>query len=327
MRHRPSIILVNPLGVALAHYAQALQSHLSDHEIKVTYYAFPEPSQSRAGRFHWWIEYWRHMKAVSKVPADAIIVLWPVMGYLDALLFRLVARMKTPIFLVVHDPRPLVRAMGYSPLSRLVASLPFVRLRTIVHSSSAKEYLTRNVRVRSCDVMPHPITVPMHSPSSALTPPGSYIRVLGQYKPDRDIDILKQLPLAGPPACYEIVGRGWPMIDGWEVQPEFVSEQDFHDLLRSSTAIIIPYRFFFQSGVAIRSIEHMTAFVGPAGSHLEDLLGPSHPWLARDEYDWVRALHAAADSSALERSELHSRIYAETQAMWGHWIQKQILTR
>jgi hypothetical protein len=143
------------------------------------------------------------------------------------------------------------------------------------------------------------VLLPMLEPRHAQLSTGEQhtIRVLGQYKVDRDLASLQRIAANAPPEWrLEIIGRGWPQIDGWDVRSEFVPEESFDELIYTSHAVLIPYARFFQSDVAVRALEWGVPVVGPFASSLQSALGKDSHWLVRDG-DWVRSVAAAVDES------------------------------
>jgi hypothetical protein len=138
------------------------------------------------------------------------------------------------------------------------------------------------------------------------------IRVLGQYKVDRDIQGLMRLARNAPPEWrLEIIGRGWPPVDGWHICNEFVTEARFDELIRTSHAVLIPYSRFFQSDVAVRTLEWGVPVVGPYDSSLQIALGDDCRWLVKDG-DWGSAVTAAVqedrDQVFLKSRNLYNRV-------------------
>lgn len=168
--------------------------------------------------------------------------------------------------------------------------------------------------------LPHP----MFPPEKRATRGGGQIvvRVLGQYKADRDLESMRQLASDGPSEwSYEVVGRGWPPVAGWTVIDKFVNEGDFDSYLRSSDVVVIPYNRFFQSGVAIRSLEVGTPVVGPRASSLASLVGGESEWLVDGE-PWIGAVEAAIRANSEEIYEVASRAYCEVLERWRAWLRR-----
>jgi hypothetical protein len=167
--------------------------------------------------------------------------------------------------------------------------------------------------------------MPPHERWAPATSRGSkpVIRVLGQYKPDRDLDALSVVAESfGDSAVLEVHGRGWPTVDGWSVQSHFVSEPEMDELIASSNVVLISYGRFFQSGIAIRCLEHGTPVVGPAGSSLEDLYGSNSPLLVHDRYDWPRAVAHAINRGRAEAVAAAGRWRSHAHAAWNEWTKR-----
>ena len=123
---------------------------------------------------------------------------------------------------------------------------------------------------------------------------------MGQYKVDRDLPLLASIATNADSAwSLSVTGRGWPDIQGWDVESRFVSEEEFDTGLRAAGVILVPYRRFYQSGVAIRALEVGTPVVGPRQSVLSSVVGPKSPWLADDDVkSWTEAIRSSLSSSA-----------------------------
>ncbi|MCV7177488.1 glycosyltransferase [Mycolicibacterium sphagni] len=127
------------------------------------------------------------------------------------------------------------------------------------------------------------------------------VLVLGQYKPARDLDIMAAIASSLRTAGWEptVAGRGWPEIPGWRVINRFLSEPEFHELLDSAAVVLLPYRFYFQSGVALRALEAGVPVVGRATGFLTSILGSDFPG-AVAEWDsptaWLAAVEAASQA-------------------------------
>jgi hypothetical protein len=311
-----SLAVVNPLGAALDHYLDEIVAVVEPSGRTVHAEIVLEPSASGRGGTRWLIDYIRVLARMRRRPSDEpLLALWPVLGYLDFILIRvLVGRRRS--WVVMHDPSPLVHARGYGRVARFLASRRWVASRILVHSEAAARVVRQQVQPVDIATVAHPMLAPtaQGGPRSGVC----VVRVLGQYKPDRDVDALARLADVGPPDWrYEIVGRGWPEVPGWTVDQRFVPEDEFDELIVQSSVVLIPYLRFFQSGVAIRSLELGTPVVGPAESSLADLLGAESPWLVR-EGRWLDAVRSAVGARS-ETSELAAHAYARVVASWGAW--------
>lgn len=317
------VMLVNPLGAALHHYTASLQRLLEDSGAEVTLISLMEPSAPRQTRLRWLHQYVKTLgyakRRTSGEGTNTIVIqTWPVLGYWDFAISKLLLR-AMPGVIVLHDPHPLVPAVGYGRLARWIASRRQIAARAIVHSDAARQIVGEDVRLGMTTNLPHP----MFPPERPEKPDGKVIvRVLGQYKADRDLVAMEQLVKQGSPDWhYEVVGRGWPSIEGWEVTSKFVDENAFDSLIRASSAILIPYVRFFQSGVAIRSLELGTPVVGPRASSLQTLLGTNSHWLVDESPgSWTRAVETAIGTDPQEVYRAARAAYDNVLRSWREWL-------
>lgn len=314
---RQRVLLINPLGSGLAHYTRSLEWMLTSIGADVAILSIYEPSASGRGRFRWLWEYCRLLLRARAFRRDAcMIITWPVSGYWDFAIARLLLGVGI-VHIVVHDPEPLVRAAGYGWLARYVAGRRMVHAKPVVHSEAAANRVrARTPRLRLTS-LPHPMFEPRQPRSSHGAP---VVRVLGQYKSDRDVDSLRNLAATGGRDWhYEIVGRGWPGVPGWKVSSRYVSEAEFDALICGSSVVLVPYRRFFQSGVAIRCLEMGVPVVGPGESSLVPLLGEASGWLVHDEA-WLPAVTAAIGADTQEIARVATRAYAHALGQWRDWL-------
>ncbi|MDR6691212.1 GT2 family glycosyltransferase [Microbacterium sp. 1154] len=274
-RAQPHVIFLNPLGTALAHYAAEFRSVLSSAGVSATFISIPEPSSAGDGRVKWLLRYARSLhraKALSRGSDAHLVVAWPVLGFLDSLLIGAVAK---SAYQVIHDPTPLVRAVGYGKVSRLVARSLGRRVDYITHSPAAlAEMREFGFPLSRLALVKHPVV-----PPSAPWPRSGQItvRVLGQYKADRDVELMGAVARENSDGWrFEVCGRGWPNVEGWTRDPRFLTEVEFEEKLRTAHVLLVPYRRFYQSGVALRAMELGTPVVAPAGSVLDPLIAPEH---------------------------------------------------
>lgn len=322
------VALVNPLGHALAHYTHALSETLSAEGARVSTASVPEPSADGSSRAAWLVAYAEKVRELRRSRPDHLIVTWPVLGWLDLLVLGILAPRGTQVSLVVHDPVPLVRAIGYSWLARLVASAAPHRVTVVAHSRSAMEALPPGRLSETAVHLPHPILdrVPTQErPTSKRT----VVRVLGQYKPDRDLATLSSLGqhLKGR-FELEIVGRGWPHVDGWTVEDAFVPESRLDHLIATSSVVLIPYSRFFQSGIAVRCLELGTPVVGPRDSSLadlflgmDDLLVPPVASDAARAKEWDACIRRAAVMATSDVHDVRRDVLAGNRTAWRNWLQ------
>jgi hypothetical protein len=319
-------VVVNPLGAALHHYQDELVSVLAGPDRRVICLETVEPHVSGRSRAAWLLRYLvllvRAGRRVRGNPYGRVISVWPVLGYLDLVLLRLTVGRRGR--LVLHDPVPLVWARGYGRAARWLGRTTGGGVGVIVHSRAARAALDAGISERLVSLLPHPMMpsrpVPPEPTQDGAKPT---VRVLGQYKPDRDLDALRRLAKSlGPTADLQVHGRGWPEIQGWSVHPDFVVESEMESLISSSNVVLVPYRRFFQSGVAIRCLEHGTPVVGPADTSLEELYGGGSPLLVRDPDDWVRAVHRALASGGDEALIAGRAWRTRCEQEWSGWAER-----
>jgi GT2 family glycosyltransferase len=334
---RPLTVL-NPLGSTLDYYTRQLARMVEDNGALIRHRTVFEPSATNGSRIGWLISYVRELvgaRREHKGSGAVLLVTWPVIGYLDIVLIAIFFGGQS--WLVVHDPSPLVRAVGYDRFSRALASLFSRKVGLIVHSYEAqKAVLARNASFRLPAVLPHPLFPPLPKPVQPTQVDGDLpiVRVLGQYKKDRNLAALREIgdDLAGE-VRLEIWGRGWPNLNGWNVQEGFVTEDEMEALILSADVIVIPYKKFFQSGIAIRSVEHGIPVVGPKSSSLTEMFGSDSRLLADDgrrrtgESRWAEAVRWGVTSGRPETASAGQRLWAKTDRAWAAWIQNVLGAR
>ncbi|WP_245988772.1 hypothetical protein [Flexivirga caeni] len=237
---------------------------------------------------------------------------WPVLGYLDLLLIRVCAGRAA---LVIHDPEPLVRAVGLDTGSARVASICANDVVLLVHSAEARNAVEQRGFTDRVQLVAHPI-----EPSSKAAKGTSRIvvSVLGQWKRDRDLRLMETIATVAPGDWeLRVVGRGWPKIDGWHIDNRFVSEREFDERLVESSVVLIPYTRFYQSGVAIRALEKRVPVVGPRQSALARIFGKDSNLLAGDDYeDWILAIRYAISMPQEELDTICRRYNKHTTDSW-----------
>ncbi len=316
VRRVPNVVIVNPLGVALAHYQKELEQSLRNGGFTVDSIAVTEPSSNGHRRLAWVFDYLRALIAARKTSSSTVVVAWPALGYFDFALAMILGLRRAAI--IIHDPTPLVGAIGYSNWAKALARYA-TTVRAIAHSDSALEEVQRDLGRSRVTVLPHPILM---TPAQSRNTRTNTIRVLGQYKKSRDIDAMRRISNHPPMASYsfEIVGRGWPPVDGWSVRDEFVPETQLDELLSTSAAVVIPYTRFYQSGIAIRALENLTPVVGPAGTSLDEIFGESARNLVRS--DWTTSMEFAltldGDAMAIVRDKYTNNVRTSASSYVAH---------
>lgn len=314
--NRPQLILIiNPLGSALAHYTDELEDQLSSIGVEFETIDFPEPSQNGQTRRRWIRQYLSAVRKASRRHDCYTLVTWPALGMLDLVILRVLGIRRGAI--VFHDPKPLVRAVGYGKISQLAAALG-KRIDKIVHSSAALEDAREHLGMSNATLLPHPVAKSQSPPEPRTS---TAIRVLGQYKQSRNLTALRTLAASDIASEYElqIIGRGWPAVEGWSTDDRFVDEDELDRLVRTSSAVLIPYERFYQSGIAVRCLEQGTPFVGPAGTSLEEIVGADSDILVRAE-DWVSAVRLAVEMPQQELSELLSTYRSRTRSEYERFF-------
>jgi hypothetical protein len=239
---------------------------------------------------------------------DDVIVLWPAFGLLDPITF-LGRRAHT--WLIVHDPTPLRRQLGMGFWAAKLGRLALTRRLTIVvHSEPARQVMAD--RDWPVVMAPHPIL----PPTDTSMPRGPQVRVLGQWKPARDLSPLQAL--ASDPALNgrrEIVGRGWPDVPGWKVDARFLSEDDLDRQISEASAVVLPYERYFQSGIAVRCLEQRTPVIGRAHPFLSDLFGADWPGTVTDD-DWSAGVVRASRQAPQALAQRHAEYWERCVEAW-----------
>lgn len=317
-----SVLIINPLRQTLAHYERALVETIesSGRKVEIADVVTGDGIDGAAHRISVLIRTLRERRRLARsVQHRVIIVVWPLFGYFDPVTLARLSRCNQ-VFLIMHDPLPLRRSYGQSYIARLAFRAASARfgIRIIYHTEYA-----RSAGLRTCGVngvvAPHPITSPLVRKMER--DPGKEsrkaVRVLGQYKDTRSIDALRLVAeRVGHAYRLEIFGRGWPIVLGWKVQSNFLSEEEFASLVDSSDCVVIPYDAFFQSGVAVRCLESGIPIVGPRHEHIEQLFGSDWPGIVQDPSDWTAAVDRALQT---DRSVVDNRLDEVRRSTWGAW--------
>jgi glycosyltransferase involved in cell wall biosynthesis len=314
------VVVVNTLGGALRHYSAGLVAAIGASGGAVSIVHVDEPSVAGGSGLDWVRRYVAALWSARRTGAR-VIVTWPVLGHLDRLVMRLVLGRRVDSALIVHDPRPLVRARGYGERSRRVGAVAR-RVELVVHSAAAAEALAADCPDLVPVLLPHPVVPRAEVPRVRAADARPVVRVLGQFKPDRDLELLAEIGAQlGATHRLEIIGRRWPAVEGWSVTDEFVSEERLDDLMATADAVLVPYKRFFQSGIAIRSLELGTPAIGPAGSSIADLY-PDDRYLASGSVaSWCGAITAATSADSAAMRELAARADDVCRAAWSRWAE------
>lgn len=314
-----AVVLINPLGAALSHYEREAVDVLNACGATTVVRSILEPSASGTGRIRWLTAYLRELLRARRGAVSAVVILWPPIGYLDVIAAMVLGGRRC--WIVMHDPVPLVAAVGFGSATRRCARI--IRPNRLVTHSAAADHAVESALGHRTTRLPHPLfsVCPSQRRHATRLP---VVRVLGQYKNDRDLLLLNNIASAlGGETNLEILGRGWPAVAGWSVHSEFVSEDAFGHAIETADVVVIPYKRFFQSGVAVRCLERGTPVVGPAGTSLDDLLGANSGLLVHSSASpaaWVDAIEYAIEQG---RPEMHRAALAARAAAvdeWGKWL-------
>ena len=230
------------------------------------------------------------------------IVIWPLLGWWEMPLWR---HRTHQTFIAMHDPEPLVRQNGLSPraakYSEMLSGSKWPHLVTM--SPEAHAVATKYFDRERVHLVPHPMRAP--NTCTGATSSGRRVLVLGQYKPARDLNVMEAIAQSLRAAGWEpiVAGRGWPPITGWRVVDGFLSEAEFSELLRSAAVLLLPYRYYFQSGVAMRALEAGVPIVGRSTGFLASILGAGFAGAVYDWDDptsWLAAVEAAAEARSMQ---------------------------
>lgn len=227
------------------------------------------------------------------------VVAWPLLGWWEIPLWR---HTRHRTFIVMHDPEPLVRQNGLSSHAAAISARlsgsrwpHLVTMSPEAHAVTAKYFATERNHL-----LPHPMRAPDLSNSIR---PGRRVLVLGQFKPARDLDVMASIAPDLRAGGWEptVAGRGWPPISGWDVVNRFLVEDEFHALLASAAVVLLPYRYYFQSGVALRALEAGVPVVGRRTGFLTSVFGADFPGVVKnwdEPADWLAAVVAASSARA-----------------------------
>jgi hypothetical protein len=170
-------------------------------------------------------------------------------------------------------------------------------------------------------LLPHPIASGRQGQTKMSV--ARRVLVIGQYKSDRDLELLRYIGAhLRNEANLLIAGRGWPSIEHWSTVDRFLSESEFCDEIASASLVLIPYRRFFQSGVAVRCIEMGIPFIGPAGSSLEDLVGPDSVMVQdiANKAAWVDAIREVLTTGMTEMESIRAQYLEVCHTQWSKWL-------
>lgn len=315
---RMSITILNPLPQALLHFENELLDCMGD-SVSPIRKAIPCEGHRKLAKL---CALGRYLAAaLNPLDRTCVIVLWPVLGWLDIILWS-VWRGESA-HLIVHDPVPLRRQPGMGRAAQRLAKawLRYRRPTVVVLSEEAGEEMRRLVGTECrLHVLPHPIKAPTyHLPEPQDRGLARHVLVAGQYKPARHLGLLTELAARLPEIglSLRVRGRGWPKIDGGDVESTFLSEAELDDELRSARCVILPYRHYFQSGIAVRAVELGTPVIGQHNTFLTSLaVGDSITIVESETVDaWLQAIsHTDSTEGWFSIESLHTHVAEQWQA-------------
>jgi len=240
---------------------------------------------------------------------DPFLQLWPSLGLFESLLWR---SKQANSAIIYHDPVPLRKQFGYGDIARAAVRLSKIGRSPLIvtHSYDADAELVQIFSAHDRVTVLHPILSRQENGERD----SEDILVAGQFKPVRDLEMLAALGPALRKRGFRprIVGRGWPAeIRGWEVHNLFVAEEDLRERLSMARVVIVPYKRYFQSNIAVRALEMGTVSVTPPTSFARDLFGADSAAIVHrpDEVqDWLRAIDAVSSGKVEAETTFDSYI-------------------
>ena len=305
-----AVTLINPLPSTLAHYQSELSWLVVEcgHAVNVSLTPQVEMTMSSPASRSRRAAHLLRDRLGNAASGTPRIVVWPALGLLDAATW---IRGRHATWLIVHDPEPLRRQFGMGRISTAAGRWASMRgVGIIAHTDVAADVL--RAQGWQVTVLPHPIR-----PADQFTSrPGSQLTVIGQWKPVRRVEPLSML--AGDTTWEgrrELVGAGWPPVEGWSLDSRFLSELELDACIDRAACVVVPYTHYFQSGVAIRCLERATPVVGTPHPFLTAVFGSDWPGVVTDD-DWVGAVRRA---SAVSREEMMARCAAYRRTCVDQW--------
>lgn len=340
------VALLNPLPATLGHYQQALAATLEEAGAAPAYAWCPSVELAGAGlaaRMRAAAELVGARRRAVRLAGDGTVLsLWPAIGLAEPAWWPRSAR----VWHVVHDPRPLRRQTGYGTAAARAGRVGIGRAAgLVVHSQPAADELGR-LGWPTPVLLPHPILVPAQPPARAGTTDSAGraggargargadrahgaggaragragVLVLGQHKPARDLAALLTLAdQADAGEALQILGRGWPTVPGWQVQSRFLAQTEVEEQLRAAACLVLPYRHYYVSGVAVRALEQLTPVVARRHPMLVDLLGEDWPGFVDGE-QWGAAVARARSVCACDLACRREDYRLRSGAAWGAFV-------
>jgi glycosyltransferase involved in cell wall biosynthesis len=296
------IEIYNPLDKTLNHFTDRLVETLKIGELPAVILSSHKNDLIRnfISKFHALSVHFRNTRRYNNTSAVKIVT-WPLLGWWELTLWRWQSDQN---FVLIHDPKPLIRQRRLSPrAARIVSRLCGLKLPHLVTMSpEANEVVKQLFPGGRIHLVSHPMRTPKVDESIPLS---RRVLVLGQFKSARDLDVMAAIgPLLRERGWDPTVaGRGWPSVTGWNVVSGFFSEEEFHSMIASSAVLLLPYRHYFQSGVALRALEIGVPIVGSHTGFLTSIFGTDFPGAVsnwNEPSDWLTAIQTAISSRLVQ---------------------------
>lgn len=296
-----NFLICNPLPEALQHYATELRQTLERSNLTsgMTVGYRVEDAPGLIGNGLKLARALGNSRYRRDSASSSTIQCWPSLGLLEPILWRNVSRRNLVVF---HDPVPIRKQVGFDSFSRTLArcsggrSAPTV----VVHSDDAFREAARCFPKLTIRKALHPLLTEV---DGTPNPTGEVV-VAGQFKPERNLALLASIgpALRSRGLRPRIYGRGWPSVPGWEVDSRFLAEAELDEAIDRAAVLLIPYRNYFQSGIAIRALERGKISVSPENSFARDVFGSFpqaiYPALAAPEEVLERLIYIASTTAS-----------------------------
>lgn len=266
------ILISNPLPAALRHFELELSETLA--RVSLAHSVMPTHAvEDKSGPFGQLTKLGNAIRNSRQGSASGSVTIhcWPSLGLLEPIVWT--ARRGRSL-IIFHDPVPIRKQVGFDRISRSIAASWARRgsPEVLVHSDDAFRVASQLFPRLTVVKALHPIL------SQQVNHPtlGGEVVVAGQFKPERNVELLVRLgPMLKAKGLEpKIYGRGWPTdIPGWSVDSRFLSEPELDAAVDRSAVVLIPYRNYFQSGIAIRALERGRISVSPENSFAKDVFG------------------------------------------------------
>jgi glycosyltransferase involved in cell wall biosynthesis len=322
-------LIINPLQGGLGYYAELIDEtfdELGEQTKLITATGIESfDSESAIQRMRSLFDFIRTVRQSSSPNGSRpIIICWPLLGYNDVWLWPLLLPGRQ-VSLIYHDIVPLRHQWGMGSFAGWISrNLRPSRTRIFVHSEAAGDILTAK-GWNDIEFLPHPIARPCTSLSQDEHFRGDHsgqriLTVAGKYKPGRALEVLSQLGARASdlPFRLQILGRGWPILEGWSQNEGFIPEEEFQRSIVNSTAVLVPYSQYNQSGVMLRALEAGVPIIGVEHPQIVGLLGENYPGIVQclTEREVAAAFERVAELSRMEILQLVRVAADETRRSW-----------